>query len=122
VEQDDGVAEDAPIERSGYETFHRRIVEGDFAVEDKEVTARVRGSAQGAFADAVKSNYDWTCAVTGIRTRAFLVASHIVPWSDDSSIRLEPSNGACLSTFVDSAFAAGFLEITPVSLTRLPVG
>lgn len=119
VEQDDVVAEAAPIERSVYETFHRRIVEGDFAVEDKEVTARVRGSAQGAFADAVKSNYDWTCAVTGIRTRAFLVASHIVPWSDDSSIRLDPSNGVCLSTFVDRAFDAGFLEITPNARTRV---
>lgn len=119
VEQDDVVAEVAPIERGAYETFDRRIVEGNFAVEDKEVTARVRGSAQRAFADAVKSNYNWTCAVTGIRTRAFLVASHIVPWSDDTSIRLDPSNGVCLSTFVDRAFDAGFLEITPNARTRV---
>ena len=119
AEQDDVVAEAMPAERGASAAFDRRIVEGNYAVEDIEVTARVRGSAQRAFADAVKSNYDWTCAVTGIRTRAFLVASHIVPWSDDASIRLDPSNGICLSTFVDRAFDAGFLEITANARTRV---
>lgn len=119
IEQDDVVAETALVQRDEAETFERRIAEGDYAVEDVAVTARVRGSAQKAFAAAVKTNYDWTCAVTGIRTRAFLVASHIVPWSEDASIRLDPSNGICLSTFVDRAFDAGFLEISQAGRTRV---
>ena len=59
----------------------------------------------------VKPNYGWKCALTGIATREFLVASHIVPWSDDESIRLDPANGICLSTFVDRAFDTGYLAI-----------
>ena len=68
---------------------------------------------------AVKGNYGWECAVTGIKTKAFLVASHIVPWSEDKKIRLDPSNGICLSTFVDRAFDAGFLAITPEGRTSI---
>lgn len=119
IEQDDVVAEATPVERDKVEAFDRQIAEGDYAVEDVEAVARVRGSAQNAFAEEVKTNYDWACAVTGIRTRAFLVASHIVPWSEDASIRLDPSNGICLSTFVDRAFDAGFLEISPAARTRV---
>jgi putative restriction endonuclease len=118
-EQDDAIAESFRGSREESELFSRRIAEGKYAVEGTEITTVTRGSAQKAFAGAVKKNYDWTCAVTGIRTRAFLVASHIVPWSEDPSIRLDPSNGICLSTFVDRAFDAGFLEITPSSRTRV---
>jgi hypothetical protein len=51
------------------------------------------------------------CAITGIETREFLVAAHIVPWSTDQSIRLDPSNGICLSLLVDRAFEKGYLLI-----------
>lgn len=59
----------------------------------------------------MKANYGYRCAITGITTREFLVASHIVPWADDETIRLDPSNGICLSTLVDRAFDSGYLEI-----------
>lgn len=117
--QDDLTAESAPVDLDLIESFDRRVDEGRFAVEDREVVARTRGSAQRTFATRVKRNYEWTCAVTGIRTPEFLVASHIVPWSEDPSIRLDPSNGICLSTFVDRAFDAGFLSITPTGMTRV---
>ena len=51
------------------------------------------------------------CAITGIETSEFLVAAHIVPWSTDQSIRLDPSNGICLSLLVDRAFEKGYLII-----------
>ena len=72
---------------------------------------KTRGSAQRAFANAVKSNYGYRCAITGIESRDFLVASHIVPWSEDQSIRLDPSNGICLSVLMDRAFEKGHLLI-----------
>jgi len=72
---------------------------------------KTRGSAQTAFANAVKSNYRYRCAITGIKTKDFLVASHIVPWSEDESIRLDPSNGICLSVLMDRAFEKGHLLI-----------
>ena len=47
------------------------------------------------------------------------MASHIVPWSEAKDIRLDPSNGVCLSTFVDRAFDAGYLAITPEGRTAV---
>lgn len=44
-------------------------------------------------------------------TKEFLVASHIVPWGEDQAIRLDPSNGICLSVLVDRAFEKGYLQI-----------
>lgn len=84
---------------------------GDYSVDDIHVTAKTRGSAQRVFASAVKENYGYQCALTGIQVPNFLVASHIVPWSQDSSIRLDPANGICFSLLVDRAFEYGFILI-----------
>lgn len=92
-------------------SVRNQIRRRDFAVPDSIVRSKTRGNAQRAFADEVKSNYGYQCAITGIATPTFLVASHIVPWSEDESIRLDPSNGICLSTLVDRAFDTGFLII-----------
>jgi predicted restriction endonuclease len=72
---------------------------------------KTRGSAQRAFANAVKSNYGHKCAITGMESKDFLVAAHIVPWSEDQSVRLDPSNGICLSLLIDRAFEKGHLLI-----------
>lgn len=61
--------------------------------------------------DAECCEHAYRCAITGISTRDFLVASHIVPWSEDQSIRLDPSNGICLSLLVDRAFETGYLLV-----------
>ncbi|MXU63815.1 HNH endonuclease [Oceanomicrobium pacificus] len=91
--------------------FEKQVSEGNFAVADSRTTAKTRGSAQRVFSNAVKKNYGARCAITGIQTRDFLIASHIVPWSADESIRLDPSNGICLSVLVDRAFENGYLII-----------
>lgn len=82
---------------------------GNYSVDDVHVTAKTRGSAQRVFSNAVKGNYNFRCALTDIQTPHFLVASHIVPWSQDSSIRLDPANGICFSLLVDRAFEYGFI-------------
>jgi predicted restriction endonuclease len=111
VGTDDSFAEAAPFSQTVVEQILKKIDSGDFSVRDNYSTIRTRGSAQRAFAKVVKDNYGWTCAITGIATREFLVASHIVPWADDASIRTDPANGICLSTLVDKAFDAGYLTI-----------
>ena len=80
------------------------------------------GSAQRAFADAVKGNYGYRCAVTGVAAREFLVAAHIVPWSEDPRIRLDPSNGICLSVLADRAFESGYLQIDDDFTVRIDWG
>ena len=108
---DDLVAESSATDEDEVDAFSAQADAGSYAVADHEATVKTRGSAQRVFADRVKSNYGWRCALTGITTREFLVASHIVPWSVDESIRLDPANGICLSTFVDRAFDIGYIRI-----------
>lgn len=117
--QDDQTAETADVDPKLVAIFRQQLESGSYAVEDRIGASKTRGSAQTVFAEAVKNNYGWECAATGIRTKAFLVASHIVPWSVDKEIRLDPSNGICLSTFVDRAFDAGYLAITPEGRTKV---
>ncbi|QAV71554.1 HNH endonuclease [Salinibacterium sp. UTAS2018] len=118
----DQLAEAAAADPKLTAAIQRDFDNGVYRVEDQTGTTKVRGSAQRVFSKAVKSNYGGECAVTGIRTPAFLVASHIVPWSDDKKIRTDPTNGICLSTFVDRAFDSGFLEITPNGRTLVRWG
>mgnify|MGYP001092224863 CR=1 FL=1 len=111
IHQGDAAAERLEVDPGEVETFQKQIAERSFAVPDSTTTTRTRGSAQRAFANAVKSNYGHRCAITGVITKDFLIASHIVPWSQDESIRLDPSNGVCLSSLVDRAFEKGYLII-----------
>lgn len=108
---DDVIAASSDVDESEVEALRSQLLDGNFSVPDQLLTSKTRGSAQRVFAGRVKSNYGWRCALTGITTRDFLVASHIVPWSEDESIRLDPSNGICLSTLVDRAFDTGHLVI-----------
>ena len=77
---------------------------------DLEILAKRRRNHDW-FAKAVKSNYNWRCAVTGIAERSFLVASHILPWARFPDSRLDPANGICLSPFFDRAFDQGFFTL-----------
>jgi putative restriction endonuclease len=67
---------------------------------------------QSFFRNAVLSAYDFKCCITSLARRELLVASHIVPWSDDKANRLNPRNGLCLSAVHDRAFDAGLLTVS----------
>lgn len=107
----DAAAEEIEVSTEEVETFYTRMKHQDYSVPDARTTIKTRGSAQKAFARAVKPNYNFRCAVTGISSPEFLVASHIVPWSKDENIRLDPANGICLSAQIDKAFEHGFILI-----------
>lgn len=109
--QGDAAAEALEADPDEVEAFREQIEQKSYEVADSTATIKTRGSAQKAFAEAVKANYGYRCAITGVATKDFLVASHIVPWSKDQSIRLDPSNGICLSLLVDRAFEMGYLQI-----------
>lgn len=109
--QGDAAAERLETDPDEVDAFRNQIERQSYDVADSTAMVKTRGSAQKAFAEAVKDNYRYRCAITGIFTRDFLVASHIVPWSKDQRIRLDPSNGICLSLLVDRAFEKGYLQI-----------
>lgn len=105
----DSSAEMLPLSNEEVSTYEEFLRAGVYEVANSSATIKTRGSAQRVFAEEVKKNYSNACAMTGIKTRDFLIASHIVPWSIDETIRLDPSNGICLSVFVDRAFENGFI-------------
>ena len=71
--------------------------------EEREAIVRLRVN-QGFFRKRVLSAYEFRCCVTGLSTTELLVASHIVPWSEDVANRLNPKNGLCLNALHDRAF------------------
>lgn len=83
----------------------------DYRVDDQIALCNIRGNDHRKFAQQVKLNYQRTCAISGIQTPDFLVASHIVPWSKDVNQRKNPANGICLSSLLDKAFDKGYLTI-----------
>lgn len=111
VPQGDAAAETFEADPDEVEAFCEQIKQKSYDVPDATAMVKTRGSAQRAFSAVVKANYAGRCAITGVTNKDFLVASHIVPWSQDQSIRLDPSNGICLSLFVDRAFEQGYLQI-----------
>lgn len=70
---------------------------------EREALIRVRVN-QSFFRRRILSAYEFRCCVTGLEIRELLVASHIVPWSQDSANRLNTRNGLCLNPLHDRAF------------------
>ncbi|RZJ86028.1 MAG: HNH endonuclease [Chryseobacterium sp.] len=64
---------------------------------------------QSVFRKIVMSNYSHKCAISGIDIPDLLLASHILPWSNHESERLNPENGICLSSLYDRAFDKGYI-------------
>lgn len=89
--------EQATIEALEYYTGETRT---------QSVQQRVK---QSFFRRAVLSSYSNRCCITGLSEPRLLIASHIVPWSQDKENRLNPSNGLCLSALYDRAFDKGLM-------------
>ena len=70
---------------------------------DREVRAKYR-IGQDIFRALLLRNYHQRCCLTGIDIPEVLRASHIIPWSENVTNRLNPENGLCLSATYDAAF------------------
>ena len=68
---------------------------------------------QARFRRVVMATFDSTCCISGLRHEKLLIASHIVPWSQDSTNRLNPQNGLCLSALHDKAYDLGLITVLP---------
>jgi putative restriction endonuclease len=66
---------------------------------------------QKFFRKMILSSYNSRCCITGLPVKKLLVASHIIPWSQDSKNRLNPQNGLCLNSLHDRAFDQGYITI-----------
>lgn len=81
---------------------------GELTGEDRLCAVKARVN-QDVFRQMVISNYNGTCAVSGINIGTLLVASHIKPWAVCKEERLNPENGICLSSLYDRAFDQGLI-------------
>ncbi len=76
--------------------------------KETKINARI---GQQFFRKSVLSAYNSKCCISGLSMPKLLVASHIVPWREDTENRLNPSNGLCLSVLHDKAFDMGLIAI-----------
>lgn len=100
--------------------YEKRTVEDlidlrDFDIkEGKEKLRLVKTRVnQSFFRSMILASYNFSCAISGIKNSDLLVASHIVPWSEDKENRLNPRNGICLNAFLDRAFDKYLITVTP---------
>jgi putative restriction endonuclease len=102
---------DAPPPAAG--ASRKRSVPGIAPSGPTEVmrdTPQRRG--QSFFRAAVFAAHVGKCCITGITNEALLRASHIVPWSHDPALRLDPRNGLCLNALHDAAFDRGLITLS----------
>jgi putative restriction endonuclease len=73
--------------------------------QGKEVLRSVRVRVnQNVFRLMLLKIYNESCCITGLNIPEVNRASHIIPWSDDDDLRLDPHNGLFLSATYDAAF------------------
>lgn len=96
-----------PIEQK-YARILQDTIELKGQTKERLVKTRVN---QSVFRQIVLSNYYTKCAISDINIPELLIASHIIPWSENEKERLNPSNGICLSNLYDKAFDIGFIGI-----------
>ncbi|HEY9628933.1 MAG TPA: HNH endonuclease [Coleofasciculaceae cyanobacterium] len=95
----------ARISKPPLETYpSRRIIEETEA----KVTAKTR-IGQDFFRQMILSSYGSRCCITGNPIPELLIASHIIPWREQSEHRLNPRNGLCLARTHDVAFDQGLI-------------
>ncbi|WP_298952886.1 HNH endonuclease [uncultured Nonlabens sp.] len=85
------------------------IVENFPTGKDKLKLVKTRVN-QSFFRSSVLSAYNLTCCITGIKIPELLIASHIIPWSENVE-RTNPRNGLCLNNLHDKAFDKGLISI-----------
>lgn len=80
--------------------------------KSRSATVQVRVN-QARFRRAVLNSYNATCCISGLQHEKLVIASHIVPWSEDTQNRLNPQNGLCLSALHDRAYDQGLITVMP---------
>ena len=74
---------------------------------------------QARFRKAILASYNATCCISGLQHEKLVIASHIVPWSEDKQNRLNPHNGLCLSALHDRAYDQGLITVMPDYTVRV---
>ena len=84
----------------------------------REALVKVR-IGQSFFRASVLAAYEFRCCISGLAVPELLNASHIVPWSQDTNQRTNPSNGLCLNAVLDRAYDRGLMTVLPDQTVQL---
>jgi len=88
------------------------LIEGLDELQGQEVIRAVRvRSNQNIFRKMILKIYNQSCCITGLNIPEINRASHIIPWAEDDTIRLDPRNGICLSATYDAAFDRNLISL-----------
>jgi putative restriction endonuclease len=90
-----------------FEKDYSELPEG----KEKEAVVKIRIN-QNFFREMVLASYSSRCSICSLPEINLLVASHIIPWSINSSLRMNPRNGMCMCVLHDKAFDRGLMSIT----------
>lgn len=82
----------------------------DYTIEDAKANVKIR-LGQSKFRKDVLENFQNKCCISGISEQTMLVASHIIPWSENKNYRSDPGNGLCLFVEYDAYFDKGYITI-----------
>jgi putative restriction endonuclease len=86
--------------------FEKDLPEG----KEKEAVVKIRIN-QSFFREMILASYRSRCAVCSLPESDLLVAGHIIPWSVDVILRMNPRNGICMCVLHDKAFDKGLITI-----------
>ena len=127
----DAVALEAAAEYEQLATRHGLPANVDVIDELPEVPEIAEGKTrlatvevrvnQARFRKAILASYNATCCISGLQHEKLVIASHIVPWSEDKQNRLNPHNGLCLSALHDRAYDQGLITVMPDYTVRVSV-
>lgn len=107
----DGLSKGGASSKSDDEELGGDLIQ-NYEGSTKAVMVEVR-IKQAFFRKTVLSSHQNRCCISGVQEPKLLIASHIVPWSEDKQNRLNPRNGLCLSALHDRAFDQCLITVTP---------
>lgn len=92
--------------------YPKNLLEGLDEKQGEEVVRSVRVRLnQNIFRKMILKIYNQSCCITGLDIPEINRASHIIPWAEDDSKRLDPRNGLCLSATYDAAFDRNLISL-----------
>nr|WP_326527923.1 HNH endonuclease [Rhodoferax sp.] len=123
----DAVALEAAAEYEKLANGHGEVADAELLETDSPVVEEGRSRSaivqvrvnQARFRKAVLASYNATCCISGLRHEKLVIASHIVPWAEDTQNRLNPQNGLCLSALHDRAYDQGLITVLPDFTVRV---
>lgn len=88
------------------------LIDGLTEKEGKEVMRSVKARTnQKAFQTIVMKNFRGLCCITNLEVPAANRASHIIPWAERKTTRMDPRNGLYLSATYDAVFDRNLLSL-----------